>query len=141
VPELFGLLCRPKNESINRLETNCPQATLETPLQPSRDLLGRPAFGKAIHYENAKSGVGPRLPKWVGFLAGNIFDFLAHLTNRKFPASSIRVKKFPAFSCFSSAKYTRDRFTPQFSIEHGLARTLQTEFISHDINREIFYTE
>lgn len=56
-PELFGLLCRPKNEGMDRLETNCPQTTLDTPPQPPRDLPGRPAFGEAIHYENAKSGV------------------------------------------------------------------------------------
>lgn len=88
-----------------------------------------------------KPEVGPRLPRWLGFAVGHLLDAVARLTGRKFPVSAIRVQKFTAASSFASAKGTLDGFTPPFTLEEGLERTLQAEFIAPDPAREIFYTE
>ena len=88
-----------------------------------------------------KPGVGPRIPYPVGLAAGYLADGVARLSGRSLPISSIRVKKFCANTSFSSAKRGFFGFTPAFSIEEGLNRTLAAEFISPDPNRECFFTE
>ena len=85
--------------------------------------------------------VGPRLPRWLGLAIGHLFDAVARLTGKRFPISAIRVTKFTAASSFASAKDELDSFTPPFTLEEGLERTLQAEFIAPDPAREIFYTE
>ena len=87
-----------------------------------------------------KPTVGIRIPKFIGLMAGYTADILAKL-GIKLPISSIRVKKFCASSEFSSAKNELDGFEAPFSLQEGLDRTLEAEFINPDPNRQIFYTE
>ncbi len=87
-----------------------------------------------------KSSVGIRVPKFIGLVAGYTADILAKL-GVKLPISSIRVKKFCASSEFSSAKGELDGFVAPFTLQEGLDRTLEAEFINPDPNRQIFYTE
>jgi len=87
-----------------------------------------------------KSSVGIRVPKFIGLMAGYTADVLAKL-GVKLPISSIRVKKFCASSEFSSAKHELDGFEAPFSLQEGLDRTLEAEFINPDPDRQIFYTE
>ena len=63
------------------------------------------------------------------------------ILGRKLPLSSIRIKKFTSSTEFLSSKSELDNFDPPFSLLEGIERTLHTEFISPDPNREIFYTE
>jgi len=63
------------------------------------------------------------------------------LTNKNLSVSSLRVKKFAASSQFQSAKASLEGFVPPFRLEEGLDRTLRSEFLSPDPNREIFLTE
>ena len=84
--------------------------------------------------------VGIRIPKFIGLMAGNTADILAKL-GVKLPISSIRVKKFCASSEFSSAKADLDGFEAPYTLQEGLDRTLEAEFINPDPNRQIFYTE
>lgn len=84
--------------------------------------------------------VGIRIPKSIGLMAGYIADGLAKI-GVKLPISSIRVKKFCASSKFSSAKGELDGFVAPYSLQEGLDRTLEAEFINPDPNRPIFYTE
>jgi len=88
-----------------------------------------------------KDGVGPRLPYWLGIILGYTADLVAKLSGRNLPVSSIRVKKFASSTEFMSAKSSLDNFHPPFLLSDGVERTLQSEFISPDPNREIFYTE
>ena len=88
-----------------------------------------------------KSGVGPRLPYWLGIILGYTADLVAKLSGKNLPVSSIRVKKFASSTEFRSAKASLDNFKPPFLLSDGVERTLQSEFISPDPNREIFYTE
>lgn len=85
--------------------------------------------------------VGLRLPYWLGLLLGNLADVFTTITGKKLPVSSIRVKKFCASTEFTSAKHDLDDFEPPFTLQDGIYRTLHSEFISKDPDREIFYTE
>jgi GlcNAc-P-P-Und epimerase len=88
-----------------------------------------------------KTGVGPRLPYWLGLLLGYVADLVAKIIRKDLPVSSIRVKKFASSTEFKSAKASLDNFQAPFSLSYGVERTLRSEFISPDQNREIFYTE
>lgn len=90
---------------------------------------------------SGKSGVGPRISKSFGFFIGWMFDLIARITGRKFPISAIRVTKFTAESSFASSKQDLDGFQAPFTLQEGLKRTLQAEFVSPDPTREIFLTE
>ena len=88
-----------------------------------------------------KSGVGPRLPYWLGLILGYTADLVAKIGGKNLPVSSIRVKKFASSTEFMTAKMSLDNFQAPFLLSDGVERTLQSEFISPDPNREIFYTE
>ncbi len=88
-----------------------------------------------------KMGVGPRLPYWLGMILGCTTDLVARLSGRNLPVSSLRVKKFASSTEFRSGKEKLDKYQAPFSLNDGLQRTLQSEFISPDPSREIFFTE
>ena len=88
-----------------------------------------------------KDGVGPRLPYWLGLILGYAADLVAKVSGKNLPVSSIRLKKFASPSEFKSAKSRLDNFQAPFFLNHSIERTLQSEFISPEPNREIFYTE
>jgi len=88
-----------------------------------------------------KRHVGPRLPYWLGILVGYLADRVSHLTGKSLPVSEIRVRKFCASTSFATNIDQLDGFEAPYSLKAGLERTLQSEFISPDHNREIFFTE
>ncbi|WP_340242945.1 NAD-dependent epimerase/dehydratase family protein [Roseobacter sp. HKCCA2468] len=88
-----------------------------------------------------KTGVGLRLPYWLGMLLGYVADAVAMLSGKNLPVSAIRVKKFASSTEFRSAKASLETFQAPFTLSDGIERTLQSEFISPEPNREIFYTE
>lgn len=88
-----------------------------------------------------KNSVGIRLPLWLGYLLGYFADGVSKLTGRNLPVSSIRVRKFCSSTEFSSSKSKLNAYTAPFSLEEGLARTLHSEFINPNPEREIFFTE
>ena len=88
-----------------------------------------------------KTGVGPRLPYWLGMLLGYVADGVAKLMGKSLPVSSIRVKKFVSSTEFTSAKNNLNGFKAPFPLFEGLRRTVHSEFIEPDINSEVFFTE
>ncbi len=88
-----------------------------------------------------KTGVGPRLPYWLGIILGYTADILAKISGKNLPVSSIRVKKFTSSTEFKSAKAGLDDFTPPFTLKSGLQRTLHNDFVICDPDAEIFLTE
>lgn len=68
-------------------------------------------------------------PYWLGMLGGYGFDLLALVTRKKMSISSVRVKKFCATTQFDATKVSNTSFKPPFSLEQGLARTLEFEFL------------
>jgi nucleoside-diphosphate-sugar epimerase len=88
-----------------------------------------------------KDSVGLRIPHWIGLIFGYLADGITRITRKKFPLSSIRVKKFCSSTAFASAKADLDGFEAPFGLQDGIDRTLHSEFISPDPKREIFFTE
>ena len=88
-----------------------------------------------------KTGVGPRMPYWLGMILGYTADLVAKISGKNLPVSSTRVKKFAASTEFQSTKGSMDNFVAPFLLSDGIQRTLKSEFIEPDPNREIFYTE
>ena len=88
-----------------------------------------------------KRGVGLRLPYWLGLMLGYTADLIVKLTGKNLPVSSIRVKKFASSTEFKSTKMSLENFQAPFLLSQGVERTLQSEFINPDPNREVFFTE
>lgn len=68
-------------------------------------------------------------PYWLGMAGGKCFDILSKLTGKKFTISSVRVKKFCATTEFDSTKALNSGFKPPYTLDEGLARTLEFEFV------------
>ena len=88
-----------------------------------------------------RKGIGPSVPLWLGMIIGYIADGIALVTGKKLAISSLRIKKFCATTSFKSAKAELDGFKAPFNLQQGLNRTLESEFINPDPDREVFYTE
>ena len=87
-----------------------------------------------------KKGLGLRLPYGFGLVLGWVADIGATLMGKSLPVSSVRVKKFCASSTFSSRAHELDFFEAPSSLEDGLKRTLEAEFINPEPDREIYPT-
>ena len=81
-----------------------------------------------------------RMPYFVGLSIGKLFDLVAKLTGRKFPISSIRVKKFCANSVYESA-ISKTGFIPPVNLMDAIEKTVRYEFIEDHHNEQVFYTE
>lgn len=68
-----------------------------------------------------------KIPIALGLTGGYCFDLLATITNKEFPISSIRVKKFCARTQFKTQTDLAD-FRQPFSLEDGLSKTVKYEF-------------
>lgn len=80
-------------------------------------------------------------PYMLGILGGYMFDGFARLTGRKLTVSSVRVKKFCATTQFEASKMAKSGFVPPYTLEEGLARTLEFEFIHKSSDDIVFRTE
>ncbi|CAI9679884.1 NAD-dependent epimerase/dehydratase family protein [Elizabethkingia anophelis] len=69
------------------------------------------------------------IPYWLGMLGGYGFDILAWLTRKKLNISSVRVKKFCAVTQYDSTKAMSSGFVPPYTMEEGLERMLNEEFV------------
>ena len=81
-----------------------------------------------------------RIPFIIGLLGGFCFDFVAFVTRKNLPVSSVRVKKFCATTQFDS-KRAHNIFTAPYTLSEGLSRTLQFEFIEKNNNNVLFFSE
>lgn len=81
------------------------------------------------------------LPYAVGMLGGFCFDLLSKVTGKKYPISSVRVKKFCATTQFDATKVHSSGFVAPYSLSQGLDRTLQYEFVHAKKDDITFVTE
>lgn len=95
--------------------TDKPDMDMNTFVDLVRRTLGKE--GRLFHW-----------PYWLGYLGGRCFDLAAALLGRKFPVSSIRVKKFCADSMFDSAAIRKTAFHPPVDIHKALEDTITFEF-------------
>ena len=83
-----------------------------------------------------------RVPLWLGYLGGFGFDVLAFISRKKLAISSVRIKKFVATTQFDSTKVHSSGFKAPFTLEEGLDKTLNYEFVQErSDDDEVFYTE
>ena len=68
-------------------------------------------------------------PYWLEMLGGYCFDVLAWMLRKKLTVSSVRVKKFCATTQFDASKVGLSGFKAPYTLEEGLARTLEFEFV------------
>ena len=69
-----------------------------------------------------------KVPYFVGYTAGAVFDLLSRITKREYAISRIRIKKFCSSSHFTSSSVEQTRFSATVTIEEGLKSTLRYEF-------------
>ena len=68
-------------------------------------------------------------PYWLGMLGGYGFDMLSKVTGKKMTVSSVRVKKFCATTEFDATKAYVSGFKAPYTLDEGLIRTLEFEFV------------
>jgi nucleoside-diphosphate-sugar epimerase len=78
----------------------------------------------------ARSKKALRIPKSLALAGGHLLDVLARATNRTFPVSAIRVRKFCESTQFRADLVAQSGFVPPFTLQEGLARTIQHEFVA-----------
>ena len=79
-------------------------------------------------------------PYFIGYCGGLCFDFLAFVTRKKLPISSIRVKKFCSNTMFDSENIKKTAFRPPVTLSEGLKNTVEYEFVRKE-EGHVFYTE
>lgn len=79
-------------------------------------------------------------PYVLGMFGGYCFDILAFITRKKLPISSIRVKKFCSTTKFNANALQNTGFVPPVTLEEGLNRTIQYEFVDK-VQDHVFITE
>jgi GlcNAc-P-P-Und epimerase len=84
--------------------------------------ITRNALGK-------RSDLSFRFPYMIGLLGGYAFDFLAKVTGKTYPISSIRIKKFSADTQVSAEKVKDTGFTAPYLLTDGLKRMISSEFL------------
>lgn len=68
------------------------------------------------------------IPYWLGYTLGTGCEIASRVTGRNLPLSRIRVKKFCSNSCFSAERALRTGYSPPYSLEQGVSRTLAFEW-------------
>ena len=81
-----------------------------------------------------------KMPFWLGMFGGYCFDILSKILGKKLSISSVRVKKFCATTQFDAAK-AHSYFEAPFTLEQGLDKTLEHEFINPKEDDILFYSE
>lgn len=71
-----------------------------------------------------------RIPKVIALAGGHLLDVVARVSNRSFPISAIRVRKFCESTQFLAERVPQSGFVRPFSLSEGLARTIRYEFAS-----------
>ena len=81
-----------------------------------------------------------KIPYLLGMMGGYGFDFISVLSGKKFSISSVRVQKFCATTQFDASK-VRSVFKSPYTLEEGLNKTLEHEFINKQEDDILFYSE
>jgi nucleoside-diphosphate-sugar epimerase len=81
-----------------------------------------------------------RIPYIVGLLIGKFFDLASFILNKKYPISSIRVKKFCANSIYESSVSTTG-FNSPVNLISAIEKTVRYEFIESKNCDKVFYSE
>ena len=81
-----------------------------------------------------------KIPYWLGMFGGYSIDLISYITTKKFSVSAVRVKKFCATTQFDANK-VQTYFKSPYTLEEGLNRTLEYEFLDKQKDNVLFYSE
>ncbi len=81
-----------------------------------------------------------KIPYLFGMIGGYFFDIISLIFRKKTSISSVRVKKFCATTQFNASK-VHTVFNPPFTLEEGLNRTLDNEFVNSKQDDTLFFSE
>ena len=81
-----------------------------------------------------------KIPYLLGMIGGYCFDLISLLSGKKFSISSVRVQKFCATTQFDASK-VHNVFNSPYTLEEGLNKTLEHEFINKQADDILFYSE
>ena len=82
-----------------------------------------------------------KVPYGAGLFAGYLFDALSAVTGKKFPVSSIRIKKFTTDTLFGTS-LAETGFVPPVKLDEGLRKTIHHEFLNKAPKEgQLFYSE
>jgi nucleoside-diphosphate-sugar epimerase len=81
-----------------------------------------------------------KIPYWLGMLGGYGFDLMSFISRKKKSISSVRVKKFCATTQFDASKVHKI-FNPPYTLQEGLDKTLEHEFINPKQDEVLFFSE
>ena len=84
--------------------------------------------------------IGLRLPYAAGYAIGKGFDLFATITGKRFPISSIRVKKFCADSVYNTA-IDEAAFVSPVPLAQALEQTIRHEFIEKHDDEPLYFSE
>lgn len=70
----------------------------------------------------------PKIPYFIGILAGFAFDILSKISGKKFPVSVVRIQKFAAETTVSTKHLFENGFEEPYSLEDGLRAMIRHEF-------------
>ena len=84
--------------------------------------------------------IGLRLPYALGYVIGKGFDLVVAITGKRFPISSIRVKKFCANSVYNTA-IIETGFIPPVPLAQALEQTIRHEFIEKHDDEPLYFSE
>lgn len=115
---LSFLACSPLSKSgVNVFNyTDKPDISMNELVAQVRSFMGR------------SSRSLPRFPYWFGLLGGTCFDIFSAVTGKRFPISSVRVKKFCADTTIAIDSLQKTGFCAPFTLNVGLDRFLSHEF-------------
>jgi GlcNAc-P-P-Und epimerase len=71
-----------------------------------------------------------QVPMAVALAGGHLLDVLARASNRTFPVSAIRVRKFCESTQFRADRLSPSGFVPPYSLKEALTRTIRHEFLA-----------
>lgn len=70
----------------------------------------------------------PKVPYFIGILAGFTFDILSKLTGKKFSVSVVRIQKFAAETTVSTKHLFESGFEEPYTLKNGLRAMIKHEF-------------
>lgn len=105
-----------------------PDFTMNKLVSHVNGLLGRSTAIKA------------RIPYTLGLVIGFSFDLISKVFGKKFPISSIRVRKFCANSVYESS-ISSTGFLPPVTLMDAIQRTVIFEFVEEHRGEQVFYSE
>jgi hypothetical protein len=101
------------------------------------DSINAKALQEYAVYREQQMG---RLPYALGYTIGKWFDLVTAITGKRFPISSIRVKKFCANSVYNTA-IDETGFVPPVPLAQALEQTIRHEFIEKHDDEPLYFSE